>query len=76
MGNRRKLAEHFHPIPGLTLMGENGITRREWAAVTVAAALVANGHHNPQRIAEEAVRVADAVAKELLRINPEADVEE
>ena len=57
-------------------MGANGITTREWAAVTVAAALVANGHHNPQRIAEEAVRVADAVAKELLRIEPEADVEE
>ena len=57
-------------------MGENGITRREWAAVTLASALVATGHRNPQRIAEEAVRIADAVAKELLRTKPEADVEE
>lgn len=76
MGNHRKLAEHFHPLPGLTLMGANGVTTREWAAVTVAAALVATGHHNPQRIAEEAVRIADAVANELLRTKPEADVEE
>lgn len=57
-------------------MGANGVTTREWAAVTVAAALVATGHHNPQRIAEEAVRIADAVANELLRTKPEADVEE
>lgn len=52
MGSRKRVAHYLNPIPGLTLMGENGITQRRWAETVVAAALVADGERDPKRIAD------------------------
>lgn len=63
---KRKAGIFAQPIPGFSLMGENGLTKREWMAGIIAAGLVCEGERfrNEKKIAEAAVRIADAVLKE------------
>lgn len=63
---KRRESYYANPIPGLTLMGENGLTKREWMAGMIAAGLVCEGERfrNEKKIAEAAVRIADAVINE------------
>lgn len=65
---------YAHPINGLQLMGENGLTKREWIAAVVASGMSAN--YSEERIVERAVSIADRIIKHCAETENQKEQEE